>query len=235
MYGSQLFQLPKNTFSEISRWLPRFKPGKQRIVHCQECKRDFYGPDCFKDHKEAEGKKKVSLCEKYKKCLVCCKHYTVNPKKPHRCYHNTCRHCHEFVNNYEHKCYIQRVEKVLSDKGAEDNEDEKKKMPPLMVVADIECLIEHNVEGRNVFVADLIRYATEDDPQNVSYDFSGDTCIEQFINKLIDLTEVTGKEKQRDLLVMFHNLKGFDSNYIIKELYRQGIKVENQLTNGAKT
>ena len=127
------------------------------------------------------------------------------------------------------------MEKVLSDKGAEDNEDEKKKMPPLMVVADIECPIEHNVEGRNVFVADLIRYATEDDPQNVSYAFSGDTCIEQFINKLIDLTEVAGKEKQRDLLVMFHNLKGFDSNYIIKELYRQGIKVENQLTNGAKT
>ena len=48
---------------------PDFKPGKQRIIHCQ---RDFYGPDCFEDHKEAEGKKKVSLCEKYKKCLVCC-------------------------------------------------------------------------------------------------------------------------------------------------------------------
>ena len=123
----------------------------------------------------------------------------------------------------------------MSDKGAEDNEDKKKQMPPVMVVAHIECLIEHNVEGPNVLVADLIRYATEDDPQNVSYDFSGDTCIEQFINKLIDLTEVAGKEKQRDLLVMFHNLKGFDSNYIIKELYRQVIKVENQLTNGAKT
>ena len=35
--------------------------------------------------------------------------------------------------------------------------------------------------------------------------------------------------------MIFHNLKGFDGNYIIEELYRQGIKVENQLTNGAKT
>ena len=104
-----------------------------------------------------------------------------------------------------------------------------------MVIGDIECLIEHDVEGRNVLVADLIRYATEDDPENISHALSGDNCIEQFINKLNDLTEVAGKEKQRDLLVMFHNLKGFDGNYIIEELYRQGIKVENQLTNGGKT
>ena len=95
-----------------------------------------------------------------------------------------------------------------------------------MVIGDIECLIEHDVEGRNVLVADLIRYATEDDPENISHALSGDNCIEQFINKLNDLTEVAGKEKQRDLLVMFHNLKGFDGNYIIEELYRQGIKVE---------
>lgn len=35
--------------------------------------------------------------------------------------------------------------------------------------------------------------------------------------------------------MIFHNLKGFDGNYIIEELYRQGIKVEKQLPNGAKT
>lgn len=35
--------------------------------------------------------------------------------------------------------------------------------------------------------------------------------------------------------MIFHNLKGFEDNYIIKELYHQGIKVENQLINGAKT
>ena len=48
-----------------------------------------------------------------------------------------------------------------------------------------------------------------------------------------NLTKV--KDKQRDLMVVFHNLKGFDGNFIIEELYRQGIKVENQLTTGAKT
>ena len=43
------------------------------------------------------------------------------------------------------------------------------------------------------------------------------------------------KDKRRDLIVVFHNLKGFDGNFIIEELYWQGIKVENQLTTGAKT
>jgi len=48
-----------------------------------------------------------------------------------------------------------------------------------------------------------------------------------------NLTKV--KDQKRDLMVMFHNLKGFDGNFIIEQLYRQGIKVENQLTTGAKT
>ena len=42
-------------------------------------------------------------------------------------------------------------------------------------------------------------------------------------------------DKQRDSFVICYNLKGFDGVFIIEELYRQGIKVENQLTNGAKT
>lgn len=125
------------------------------------------------------------------------------------------------------------MEKELSDEDAEDDEDEKKKLPTLMAIGDIECLIEQDVEGPHVLAADLIRYATEEDPENVSHAFSGDTCIEQFIHALNELTEV--EDKQRDLLVIFHNLKGFDGNYIIEELYSQGIKVENQLTNGVKT
>ena len=35
--------------------------------------------------------------------------------------------------------------------------------------------------------------------------------------------------------MIFHNLKGFDGNFIIEELYKQGMRVANQLTTGAKT
>ena len=125
------------------------------------------------------------------------------------------------------------MEKELSDTYAKNNKDEKKKLPTLMVIGDIECLVEQDIEGRHVLAAELIRYATREDPENVSHAFSNDTCIEQFIHTLDELTEV--EDKQQDLLVIFHNLKGFDGNYIIKELYHQAMKVENQLTNGAKT
>ena len=35
--------------------------------------------------------------------------------------------------------------------------------------------------------------------------------------------------------MIFHNLKGFDGNFIIEELYKQGMKVVDHLTTGAKT
>ena len=71
------------------------------------------------------------------------------------------------------------------------------------------------------------------DPQNVSHAFNVDKRIKQFIQAMNNLTKV--KDKQRDLMVVFHILKGFDGNFIIEELYRQAIKVENQLTTRAKT
>ena len=71
-------------------------------------------------------------------------------------------------------------------------------------------MIEQDVEGRQVMDADMIRYATEEDPQNVSHVFSGDRCIEQFIHAMNNLTEVNDEEKQRDLIVIFHNLKALD-------------------------
>ena len=167
---------------------PDFSPGKKRSTHCKDCKRDFYGPDCFNAHKGPKGKKKVSLCQKLKKCLKCCKVFKVNPKKPHKCFYTKCRHCKPFVHIYNHRCYIQRVE----EKEPEDmNEnEEKEKLPPLMVFADIECLVEPIEEGKKQFVADLICYATEEDGPNVSHTFSGDNCIEKFIQAMNDLTEV---------------------------------------------
>ena len=94
------------------------------------------------------------------------------------------------------------------------------------VIGDIECLIEEGDKGRNVFIPDLIRYAVQGE-EDVSYAFSGNTCIEQFVHALNNLTDVDNEDFQRDLIVIFHNLKGFDGNFIIEKLYRQGMRVEN--------
>ena len=136
---------------------PDFKPGKKRTIHCKDRQRDFYGQDCYTDHKIKKGKKKVSPCQKYRKCLTCFKQYHVNPDEPHVCYHDTCFHCKEFVQIYDHKFYIHRVE-MPED---EEPDGDEKKPPPLFVFGDIEYLIEQYDEGREVLVANLIRYSTE--------------------------------------------------------------------------
>lgn len=121
---------------------PDFVPGKKCSIHCTDCQRDFYGPDCFSAHKEQKGKKKASLCQALKKCLHCCKGFKVDPKKPHKCYHPKCRHCGKNVDIYNHRCFIQRVEDVEDEESNDDDDDdEEKQLPPLMVFADIECLI----------------------------------------------------------------------------------------------
>lgn len=65
----------------------------------------------------------------------------------------------------------------------------------------------------------------------MSYACSGPNCIRDFISVLNNLTHVDDDEDlKRDLIVIFHNLKGFDGNFIIEELYEQGMRVANQLT-----
>ena len=180
---------------------PDFSPGKKRTIHCKDSSVISMIKIVSKPIKNQKAIKKSVFVRNFK-CLKCYKGYKVNPKKPHKCYHDTSRHCHEFVEIYNHKCYIQRVEDV--DDVNDDDDDEDKRLPPLMVFADIECLIEPTEQGKQLFIADLIRYVSEEDPPNVCHPFSGETCIQKFIDAMNNLTEVG--DKQRDLFVLFHNL-----------------------------
>ena len=83
-----------------------------------------------------------SLCESWQKCLRCSAEYAVNPKKPHQCFHATCRNWGEFAHVH-HRCYIQPVqpkedtpqEDPLEDPAAyvnddDDNDDDNEKRGP---------------------------------------------------------------------------------------------------------
>ena len=51
---------------------------------------------------------------------------------------------------------------------------------------------------------------------------------------LDDLVHVPDREEEREILAVFHNLKGFDGMFILHELYQQQREVVDQLTVGAK-
>lgn len=100
--------------------------------------------------------------------------------------------------------------------------------PPLFLYADIEAY--QNEE--NVFIANLLCYSSAE--EDTVHALDGEDCVLNFLHELDDLTEVPGNEKQREVIVVFHNLKGYDGLFLIHELYDQQRHVENQITVGAK-
>ena len=204
---------------------PDFVPKSEPSDYCSHCHTKFFGIQC-KNHHFASNQ-----CETHKTCRNCYAQYMVITGKRHRCGFAKCTVCKQFVSINHHKCYIQPVA-VEEEEETEQTEEGGGCMvappPPLFVYADIEAY--QNEE--NVFVANLLCYATGEEEEIHVID--GDQCVLNFLQELDDLAEVPDSEQQRNIIVVFHNLKGFDGMFIINQLYDQQRSVENQLTVGAK-
>ena len=87
-----------------------------------------------------------------------------------------------------------------------------------------------NAEG--VFVANLLCYSSTE--EETIHALEGEDCTLQFLCDLDDLVDVPDSDGEREIFVVFHNLKGFDGMFILHELYQQQREVVDQLTVGAK-
>ena len=229
---------------------PEYKFGTQPNTLCTRCNREFYGADCLQHHRQNK------TCNERKCCPKCCAEYIVIKGKKHRCGFAKCNVCEQFVKVDEHKCFIQPLEKPEQQQGVEgevcmvtppstsstvvdpflacpegqDDADKSKQppLPPLFVYADYEAM--QNAEGE--FIPNLLCYSTEEEDE--VHVVEGENLTLQFLNALDDLTEVPNDDRERPIIVVFHNLKGFDGLFIIRELYDQQRPVEGQLTVGAK-
>ena len=204
-----------------------YLPGTQPADYCTQCHSKFYGIHCKRHHFDTKQ------CQTHKTCLQCQGQYAVIKGKRHRCGYSKCNVCKEYVYINDHRCYIQPV---VQEKEAEETEEPTEEgggsmvapPSPLFVYADIEAF--QNAEG--VLVANLLCYSSsEEEDIHVLY---GDNCTLQFLHELDDLTEVAENEKEREIIVVFHNLKGFDGMFLIHELYTQQRPIEKQITVGAK-
>ena len=196
--------------------------GTRPTEQCPLCHCKFYGAHCMHHHVVSKQ------CQSLKTCLKCQARYTVVPNKRHQCGHVKCPVCQEWVPIQDHKCYIQPV---VENEEPEPTEEGGGSMvappPPLFVYADFEAM--QNAEG--VFVANLCYSSSEETTIHVLY---GEDCALQFLRDLDDLTDIPDHEGEREILVVFHNLKGFDGMFILHELYQQQREVVDQLTVGAK-
>ena len=204
-----------------------YLPGTQPSDYCSHCHTKFFGIHCKRHHFAS------NQCETHKTCRNCYAQYMVIKGKRHRCGFAKCNVCKEYVYINDHRCYIQPVVQEKEEEETEQTEEGGGCMvappPPLFVYADIEAY--QNEE--NVFVPNLLCYATAEEEE--IHVMEGNHCVLNFLQELDDHAEVPdNNEQQRNIIVVFHNLKGFDGMFIINQLYDQQRSVENQLTVGAK-
>ena len=220
-----------------------FKEKQPPSLLCKDCNRKFRGPDCFAAHQR-------SVCGAWKKCLECCKVYKFNKKKKHQCGEYTCLNCKENVPR-NHQCYIQPITEKKEEKfcrleipnlSAEDRElletmqdmereemggeqGEKEKPEPLVCCIDFECSLDANKEFEDV----LVGWQYLNDPG--SYREAGKAA--NMIDDVLAHTEMENGEP-RQVFVFAHNMRGFDSSFILQLLYERGYEVEKILSMGAK-
>ena len=183
---------------------------KKTTLPCADCHGLFRGPSCL-DHHKLSG-----YCAKFLTCPTCCARF--NREKEHACFEAKCPSCGEMENLTEHQCYIQ----------PEDEEDGLE--PTLFVYADIEAMTMPNRQ----FQPNLLCYETSEGEKEALW---GEDCCWQFIEKLETMAWIPvgkKKKKERPVIVLFHNLKGFDGVFILKTLYKHGWCVTNQFSMGAK-
>ena len=201
--------------------------GTRPTEYCNLCHCKFYGPFCKRHHVV------IKQCESVKTCFNCQAQYTVVPNRRHKCGVAKCPVCHEWVSINDHRCFIQPVkEKEEEEKTEEPTEEGGGCMvappPPLLVYADFETM--QNAEG--VFVPNLLCY-TSNEEEDIHV-LHGEDCTLRFLEELDELADVQDSDREREVIIVFHNLKGFDSVFILNELYQQQRTVTDQLTQGAK-
>ena len=117
--------------NEKSEGCPDYTGWSKPTITCRTCGRSFYGEDCYQDHlvkkKQTENKMEAdlimevardndivippqkpmkSVCEMHRKCHTCMVSYKVKQGMSHKCGHGQCANCLNYVDLYNHQCFI---------------------------------------------------------------------------------------------------------------------------------
>ena len=96
------------------------------------------------------------------------------------------------------------------------------KDPPIFVYADYEVMQSADREHQPIMVC------CEINQENHTHVFYGERCSQDFI-EFLDQSAINEDEFERPVIVMFHNLIGYNAMFILQELYNQHRLVENQV------
>ena len=204
---------------------PDYDKMKKPDTICDQCHLSFYGPNCLAFHRSS------MTCGKKKKCLECRAVYVVDRKHPHRCGWEECYSCNYDVPIADHRCTIQPPFEPPppQQRNAQGESSSETVPPPKLMYADIECLL----TADRGFVPNLLCYRGEWQ-QEITV-LRGEECVDWFIAHLDDYAHPPTEDiEEQPLVILFHNLKGFDGIFLLNALYKAGRRVTDQLTIGTK-
>ena len=231
-------------------------PGKfpSPTFICTQCHRKFFGDDCYTYHLFHRSLKVASICLTYKKCLECCKTYEIenagkSRRRPikHRCGWGECFICGVQVHIPSHKCYIQPIPENEDDPKLKrvprneagsraiiepdpDDPDTRvyvERDPPLQVYCDYEAV----TDAKGVQTPILLCAETDEDDSITT--FYGPDCTEPFFQWLEELA-LDQDGDDRNVIAIFHNLKGYDGMFLLQHCYNNNREVTDQITVGTK-
>ena len=110
---------------------------------------------------------------------------------------------------------------------AENGLVEVEREPPLFVYADYEAV----TDADGVQTPILIGYETSE--SNTCHFHDGEGCTAQFVQDMEALA-VDQDGDDRHVIVLFHNLKGYDGMFLLQYMYAQNRAVERLVTVGVK-
>ena len=204
------------------RTCPDFDKGRRPTLECPRCCLCFYGPRCLQYHQSQD------TCRKRKRCRACSKVYKVEKKRPHRCGYADCPSCGQYEKLDSHKCFIQPP-------PPPPPQTPDSAPPPKLVYADIETMTDADrgfhptllcYRGEWQDTITTLRHRDCEDNANV---------VDVFLQHLDDYAHpAEGDVEEQPLVILFHNLKGFDGVFILNSLYKAVRRVEDQLTVGSK-
>lgn len=92
--------------------VPSCKQSDAKIVKCNECKRAFFGTECFERHRSAksyDGKSLVNICSAIRFCEDCGR--VLKSGTRHECGVSFCKLCRSPMAN-NHLCHMQPLRRV---------------------------------------------------------------------------------------------------------------------------
>ena len=114
-----------------------FCEPSSEMIKCEFCLRYFKGKDCYDRHRQYTDDTALSTCQKWKKCKVCYLDVPKDLQTEHVCFKSKRKNCHDSVDIYTHKCYIQQAKLTDNQRKKRD-----RKMGRLLFF-DVESMVEN--------------------------------------------------------------------------------------------